>query len=162
MRERFTPCQSKDRSPTITTQRKKENKKQHRRKSNTGSARSFHRDPEREIKVLQYCEVLQRGNVYLYRCATKTPRVALTGTCGTGRAPCIDGTNDYTRSYTAYIVQPQIQDEQYHTQSHPQLRKQAPLTIRSSSLRCVSDAEHLTAEQYSSNPTRKHLQRRYL
>ena len=29
--------------------------------SNAGSARSFQRDTEREIKVLQYCEVLQRG-----------------------------------------------------------------------------------------------------
>ena len=29
--------------------------------SNTGSARSFQRDTEREIKVLKYCEVLQRG-----------------------------------------------------------------------------------------------------
>ena len=29
--------------------------------SNTGSARSFQRDTERGIKVLQYCEVLQRG-----------------------------------------------------------------------------------------------------
>ena len=29
--------------------------------SNTGSTRSFQRDTERRIKVLRYCEVLQRG-----------------------------------------------------------------------------------------------------
>ena len=44
----------------------------------------------------------------------------------------------------------------------PPLRKQAPLTTRSSSLRSVSAAEHHTAEQYSqtgrTNP-QKHLPR---
>ena len=51
----------------------------------------------------------------------------------------------WTWSYTAYPVRPQIDDEQY---THP-VRKRAPLTTRSSSLRCVSAAEHHTAEQYS-------------
>ena len=44
----------------------------------------------------------------------------------------------------------------------PPLRKRAPLTTRSSSLRCVSAAEHHTAEQYSKTVTtkpRKHLPR---
>ena len=72
--ERFTPCQSKDPSPTIETKDKKgvssfrPNKKALALllkptspiASNAGSVRSFQRDTERGIKVLQYCEVLQR------------------------------------------------------------------------------------------------------
>ena len=69
-----------DRPRTITTRRKKEDKRKTggRQKmseqlmpinkqpdsptpSNTGSARSFHRDTERRIKVLRYCNVLQRS-----------------------------------------------------------------------------------------------------
>ena len=42
--------------------------------SNTKSARSFHRNTVRRIKVLQYCEVLQRGGTQVYRCVTKAPR----------------------------------------------------------------------------------------
>ena len=38
--------------------------------SNTGSLRSFHRDTEKIIKVLLYCEVLQRGG-----------KIKITGTC---------------------------------------------------------------------------------
>ena len=56
------------------------------RPSNTGSARSFHRDTERERKVLRYCEVLQLCGSQLYRCATKVLRVTHTGTYGTVRA----------------------------------------------------------------------------
>ena len=44
----------------------------------------------------------------------------------------------------------------------PPVRNQAPLTARSSSLRCVSAAEHRTAEQYSKTgrtKPRKHLPR---
>ena len=78
--------QSEETSPTIPTYRQKEEKRKriddYRRDrvskgnkkalalllqpasptpSNTGLARSFHRDTERGIKVLLYCEVLQRG-----------------------------------------------------------------------------------------------------
>ena len=77
------PCQSEDSNPTIPTHRKKEakgktveDKKWSQANenalslllkpasptpSNTGSVRSFQRDTEKGIKVLQYCEVLQRG-----------------------------------------------------------------------------------------------------
>ena len=55
--------------------------------SNTGSTRSFQRDTERRIKVLPYCEVLQRGDAKVNRFAIKAPRVTRTGTKGTGRAP---------------------------------------------------------------------------
>ena len=44
----------------------------------------------------------------------------------------------------------------------PPVRNRAPLTARSSSLRCVSAAEHQTAEQFSKNgriKPRKHLPR---
>ena len=44
----------------------------------------------------------------------------------------------------------------------PPVKKLAPLTTRSSSLRCVSEAEHHTAEQYSKTgrtKPRKHLPR---
>ena len=39
-----------------------------------------HRDTERGIKVLWYCEVLQQAGAKVYRCAIKAPRVTLTGT----------------------------------------------------------------------------------
>ena len=82
----MTPYQSKDPSPTLPTYRGKEEKgkivedkkgesnKANKKAldlrlkpakptpSNTGSTRSFQRDTERGIKVLQYCEVLQRGD----------------------------------------------------------------------------------------------------
>ena len=81
----MTPYQSEDPSPTPSTYRGKEeklkivgdkkgesnydNKKASHllvkpanpTPSNTGSIRSFQRDTERGIKVLGYCEVLQRG-----------------------------------------------------------------------------------------------------
>ena len=56
-------------------------------------------------------------------------------------------------SCEAYIILPQIDDEQCHTQTHThthtQLKKQAQLTTRSSCLRHVSAAEHHNVEQYS-------------
>ena len=81
----MTPYQSEDLSPTLPTYRGKEEKwkivedkkgesNQANKKaldlllklanptpSNTGSTRSFQRDIESGIKVLRYCEVLQRG-----------------------------------------------------------------------------------------------------
>ena len=81
----MTPYQFKDLSPTLPTYRGKEEKgkivedKKERatrptKKAldlllkpanptppNTGSKRSFQRDTDQRIKVLQYCEVLQRG-----------------------------------------------------------------------------------------------------
>ena len=81
----MTPCQSEDPSPTLPTYRGKEEKGKivedktgesnysdknaldlllkpaNPTPSNTGSTREFQRDTEREIKVIRYCEVLQRG-----------------------------------------------------------------------------------------------------
>ena len=81
----MTPYQSEDPGPTLPTYRGKEGKMKivedkkgesnyankraldlllkpaNPTPSNTGSTRSFQRDTERGIKVLRYCEVLQRG-----------------------------------------------------------------------------------------------------
>ena len=54
--------------------------------SNMGSARLFHRDTDRRIKILRYNDALQRGGAYVYRCSITAPRVTRTGTYGTGRS----------------------------------------------------------------------------
>ena len=78
-----------------------------------------------------------------------------TGTCGSGRHHK-EGASRYTWSYTAYIILPQIDDQQCHAQQTPmQLKKLAPLTTRSSSWRWVSAAEHHTTEQYSKTGSTK-------
>ena len=103
-RGRLTPYQSEDPSPTLPTYRGKEEKGEivedkkgesnytnkkaldlllkptNPTPSNTGSTISFQRDTERGIKVLRFCEVLQRGGAKVYRCAIKAPRVTWTGT----------------------------------------------------------------------------------
>ena len=103
-RGRLPPYQSEDPSPTLPTYRGKEekgkifedkkvesnysNKKAldlvlkpaNPTPSNTGSTRAFQRDTRRGIKVLRYCEVLQRGGAKINRCAIKAPRVTRTGT----------------------------------------------------------------------------------
>ena len=80
----MTPYQSEDPSPTLPTNRRKEEKGKivedkkesnyankmaldqllkpaNPTPSNMGSTRLFQRDTERGIKVLRYCKVLQRG-----------------------------------------------------------------------------------------------------
>ena len=103
-RGRLSTYQSEDPSPTLPTYRGKEEKgkivedkkgesNEANKKaldlllksanptpSNMGSTRSFQRDTKRGIKVLRYCEVLQRGGAKVYRCAIKAPRVTRTGT----------------------------------------------------------------------------------
>ena len=100
----MTPNQSEDPSPTLPTYRRKEEKPKivddkrgesnyanekaldlllkpaNPTPSNTELTRSFQRDTERRIKVLGYCEVMQRGGAYVYRCAIKALRVTRTGT----------------------------------------------------------------------------------
>ena len=127
--------------------------------SNTGSTISFQRDTERRIKVLWYCEVLRRGGAKVYRCAIKAPRVTRTGTSGTGRAP---QSGCFGLHLILYSIHSTATDRRWERLqlSTPAAKNQAPLTTRSSSLRCVSAAEHHTAEQYSkigkTKPT-KHL-----
>ena len=59
-----------------------------------------------------------------------------------------EGASGYTRSYTAYTVLPQIDDEKCRIK-HTPVRKPAPLTAWSSSLRCVLAADHHNEKQYS-------------
>ena len=104
VRVRLTLYQSEDPSPTLPAYRGKEDngkkvedkrgesnyakkkalglllKPANPTPSNTGSTRLFQRDTERRIKVLRYCEVLQRGGAKAYRCVIKAPRVTRTGT----------------------------------------------------------------------------------
>ena len=116
--------------------------------SNTGSTRSSQRDTERGIKVLRYCEVLQRGGAKVYRCAIKAPRVTRTGTYGTGRAP---QSGCFRLHLILYSIHNTATDRRWERLqlSTPSAKKQELLIMRSSSLRCVSSAEHHTAEQYS-------------
>ena len=188
--EWFTPCQSKDPSPTIPTFRQKEEKgKNTRRKkmieqlrpikkalalfldpasptSNTVSARSYHRDTARKIKVLLYCEVLHKYTLHEYTMSDQSTACNLHCYIRP-RLNTMDSAmvlSGYTRSYTAFKVLPQIDHRRWvMTRSNtPSVRKRAPLTKRSSSLRCVSATEHHTAEQcYKTGKTKpwKHLPR---
>ena len=109
-RERLIPHQSKDPSPTIPTHRMKEengktvgDKKgasSHANKkalallvkpasptpSNTESPTSFRRETDRTIKLLRYCEVLQRGGAKVYQYA---PRLTRTGKDSSGRVDAL-------------------------------------------------------------------------
>ena len=42
---------------------------------NERSAGPFHKDTKMRIKIVRYCEVLQRGGSYVYERATKEQRV---------------------------------------------------------------------------------------
>ena len=83
------------------------------------------------------------------------------GTYGTGRAPqsgCIG------LHLILYSIHSTATDRRcaMSQSSLPPVKKQAPFTTRSNSLRCVSAAEHHTAEQYSKmgrTKPRKHLSR---
>ena len=55
--------------------------------SNKELERQFHRDTERGIKVLRYCEVPQEGGTKVYPCANRALSVTCTSTYGPGRAP---------------------------------------------------------------------------
>ena len=59
--------------------------------SNMRSPRLFHRDTDREIKVLRYCEVLRRRGVQVYRYEITT-RTSTYGTLqvGLGYTQCCD------------------------------------------------------------------------
>ena len=79
------------------------------------------------------------------------------GTYGLGRSPleALEGAMGYTSPYTAYYTElPQIDDEQCHTQTHPQLEN-GPHWLHSPVVYGVYrqlSSEHYTAEQYS-NPS---------
>ena len=95
------------------------------------------------------------------RCATRARRVTRTGSYGPGGASlsgCIG------LHLILYSIQKTAKDRRW-AMSHsntPPVRNRAPQTARSRSLRCVSAADHHTAEQYSKTSRtkpRKHLSR---
>ena len=82
--------------------------------------------------------------------------------CHVYREHHVEGASRYTRSYTAYTLHSTATDRRWamtHLNTFP-IKKLAPLTTRSCSLRCVSAAEHYTEEQCSktgSTKPREHL-----
>ena len=90
------------------------------------------------------------------RCAITAPRVTRTGTYGTGRAPQRGCIRLHLILYSIHITATERRCARSHSNT-PQVKKLAPLTTRSSSLKCVSAAEHHTAEQYSKTGKTKPL-----
>ena len=86
----------------------------------------------------------------MYRCAITPPRVTRTGTYGRGRAPYRGCIGLRLILYSIHNTETDRRCARSHANTH-QVKKLVPLTTRSSSLRCVSAAEHQTAEQYSKN-----------
>ena len=84
----------------------------------------------------------------MYRCAITAPRVTRTGTYGTGRAPFKGYIGLHLILYSIHNTETDRRCAGSHANTPP-VKKLAPLTTRSSSLRCLSAAEHQTAEQYS-------------
>ena len=106
-----------------------------------------------------YCKVLQRCGAQVYRCATRAPRVTRASTNGLGRAPFRGCTGLHLILWSIHTTATDQWREMSHSNTTP-VRNRAPLTARPSSLRCVSAAEHQTAEQYSKTgrtKPRKHL-----
>ena len=104
---------------------------------------------EQNPMVLRGSVARRRISIISIKSVTRAPRETRTGTYGTRIEHHKEGDAGNTWSYTAYTVQSQIDNEQCHTQTHPQVKKCSSLTARWISLRCVSAAEHHTAEQYS-------------
>ena len=98
---------------------------------------------DKRIGVITHDCLASVALALVYRCATKEPRPY-----GTGKVP-YRGCIGYSLSYKAYIILPQIDAVQCHTQTRLQLKKRAPPARRSSILMFVSAEEHNIAEQYS-------------
>ena len=90
----------------------------------------------------------------MYRCAITAPRVTRTGTYGTGRAPYKGCIGLHLILYSIHNTEIDRRCARSHANTPP-VKKLAPLTTRSSSLKCVSAAEHQTAEQYSKTGKKK-------
>ena len=112
------------------------------------------------VKVLRYCEVLQRGGAQMYRCTITAQRVTRTGTYGSVKHHNEEiGLHLFLYDIYNTAIDRRCARSQANTLI---VKKLAPLTTRSSSLRCVSTAEHHTAEHYyktSMTKLRKHLPR---
>ena len=111
--------------------------------SNTGPTRAFQRDTERGIKS---CGTARR-RISIPMCDQSTA-------CnpdwhkGTGGAPQSGCTGLHLILFSIHNIATDRRWERLQL-STPPAKKQALLTTRSTSLRCVSAAEHHTAEQYS-------------
>ena len=73
----------------------------------------------------------------MYRCAITAPRVTRTGTYGTGRAPYRGCIGLHLILYSIHNTETYRRCARSHANTPP-VKKLAPLTTRSSSLRCVS------------------------
>ena len=113
----------------------------------------------------KYCGV--RGSAARRRisipmwCATRAPRVTRTGTYGPGSSSLCGCIGLHLIFYSIHRTATDIRWAMSQSNTPP-VRNRAPLTARSSSLRCVLAAEHHTAEQYSKTgrtKPRKHLSR---
>ena len=97
----------------------------------------------------------------MYRCVITAPRVTHTGTYDTGSAPYRGRNGLHLILYSIHNTTADRRCARSHSNTPP-VKKLAPLTTRSSSLKCVSAAEHHTAEQcYKMGRTKplKHLPR---
>ena len=90
------------------------------------------------------------------RCAITPPRITSTGIYGTGRAPQRGCIGLYLILYSIHNIATERRCARSQSNTPP-VKKLAPLTTRFSSLRCVSAAEHQTAEQYYKTFKTKHL-----
>ena len=101
----------------------------------TGPARPFQRDSEMEINVMQYCEVLQRGGALVNSVNEWTEHGVWPALVHTAQVehPKV-GASDHTWSNAAYIILPQIENEQCHTQNTLPVKKTCASESEPSSL----------------------------
>ena len=90
----------------------------------------------------------------VYRCGTRAPLVTRTGTSGPGRAPLRGCIGLHLILHSIHNTATDRRWAMLHLNTPP-VRNRSPLTARSSSLRCVSAADHHTAEQYSKTGRKK-------
>ena len=148
-RGRLTPYQSKDPSPTLPTYREKEEKGK--------IVEDRKGDGANQIVPERYWDenkspAVQRGFAVGRRISIPMCDQSKAGNLdwhiSTGRAPQNGCIGLHLILYSIHNTAIDWRWERLQL-STPPAKKQAPLTTRSSSLRCVSAAEHHTAEQYS-------------
>ena len=87
-----------------------------------GSARSVHRDTDRGIIVPWILRGSAASRSICVPCATNAPHLTRTGTYGPGREHHKEVVSGCSSPCTAYVILPQIDDVQCHTQTHIQLK----------------------------------------
>ena len=116
----------------------------------TRPAKSFLIDTVREMKVQLNCEVLQRGGLSIPMCDQSTA-VIRTNMHTTRARHHKEGALGYTLSSTAYtcITATDRRWTIIRSSTHQFKKNDTLIMQRSSSFRCVSAAEHHTAEQWA-------------